>query len=190
MTDAVNALSRIQALAYCFGNADQLDMEAAAQNLANGAPAFWHRATGGNAVVGGFMFYLNRTQDVIRAWELYEHEFQRPSRMRNPKYLFELLPLNRAAAQSLAKAYDEVSVWHDPSELLSRTLTAEEKALVALQDLKQRGSTSVVIDALGGIDPARVGAAQDAIVEHMMEAEAAARPDLRNQLQASLAEAV
>ncbi len=168
---AADALSLIEALAYCYHNADQLDMEAAAQNLANNCPAFWHRATGGDAVVGGFMFYLNRTQDVVRAWELYEHEFQRPSRMRDAQYLFELLPLNRAAAKSLAKAYDEIGSFATESELMSRTYNAEEKALAALRDLKRSGSTNPLINAVGGIDPARVSAAQDAIAARHNESE-------------------
>ena len=35
MTSAIAQLSRIEALAYCFDNADTLDMEAAAANLAS-----------------------------------------------------------------------------------------------------------------------------------------------------------
>ena len=46
-----SALSRISALAYSLDNADALAMDEAAINLANGCPAFWHRATGSNAVV-------------------------------------------------------------------------------------------------------------------------------------------
>ena len=100
MPSTTSQLSRIEALASCFDNADAHDMEAAAANLANNCPAFWHRAAGGNAAVTGFIFFLNRTQDVVRAWELYEHEFQRPSKMRDADLLDELLPLNRAAAVS------------------------------------------------------------------------------------------
>ena len=36
--------------------------------------------------------HLNRAQDVVRAWELYEHEFQRPSKMRDEAMLDHLLP--------------------------------------------------------------------------------------------------
>lgn len=179
-------LSRIEALAYCFGNADSLAMTGAAQNAANNAPAFWHRATSGNAVVGGFMTYLNETQDVQRAWAAYEADFGRPCRMRNPKYLYELLPLNRAAAKSLSEAYDEVSVFHTESELVSRTLAAETKALAALDELQAKGGKHPLIAALGGIDKGRVTASKTALHAHRIELQTEARANLREQLTASL----
>lgn len=188
--DATSQLSRIEALAYCYGNADSLAMIAAAQNAANNCPAFWHRASSGNAVVGGFMHYLNETQDVQRAWDRWERDFGTPCRMRNPKYLFELLPLNRAAAKSLGEAYDEVSVFHTESELLSRTYAAEGKAIAALEELRASGKSLPLIEALGGIDSNRVEAAQVALVDHRAELNKDARSGLRDQLVASLAEAV
>lgn len=158
MTSAIAQLSRIEALAYCFDNADAHDMEAAAANLANNCPAFWHRAAGGNAAVTGFMFFLNRTQDVVRAWELYEHEFQRPSKMRDADLLDELLPLNRAAAVSLERAYDEIEprTFRTASELLSRTCDAEEKARAAVDAFRRHGTEHPLIKAMGGIDWRRV----------------------------------
>lgn len=187
---ASSHLSRIEALAYVFGNADSLAMIAAAQNAANNCPAFWHRASGGNAIVGGFMAYLNETQDVQRAWERWEHDFGTKCRMRNPKYLYELLPLNRAAAKSLSEAYDEVSVFHTESELVSRTLMAESRALDTLRDLRNGGFRHPMIEALGGIDEARVAASETALREHRAELTTEARSDLREQLVGSLAEAV
>ncbi len=51
-TKTASALSRITALAYCYANADQLAMEGAAENLANGCPAFWHKSTSTGGVSG------------------------------------------------------------------------------------------------------------------------------------------
>ena len=157
------AFSRIHALAYCFNNADLAAMEAAAANLANACPAFWHRAAGGNAVVGGFMAYLNETQDVVRAWRRYGAEFGMACRMREPRFLDALLPLNRAAAQSLAAAYDEVSVLHTIRELMSRTDEAEQQAIEALDRLRRSGEAHPLIEALGGLDEARIEAARRAL---------------------------
>jgi hypothetical protein len=158
------ALSRIEALAYCFSNADARAMEEAAANLANNCPAFWHRATGGNAVVGGFMFYLNKAQDVARAWGLYEAEFHTDSRMRKARLLDELLPLNRAAAESLADAYEEAApvTFRTPSELLSRTYHCEGEALAALRKLGDK-APSPLIEALGGLDYSRIDDAARAL---------------------------
>jgi hypothetical protein len=187
MMDALSQLARIEALAYVFGNADALAMVPAAQNAANNCPAFWHRASSGNAVVGGFMAYLNETQDVQRAWELWERDFGTPCRMRNPKYLFELLPLNRAAAKSLSEAYDEVSVFHTESELLSRTYDAEGKALAAMDELrKSEGSNHPLVTALGGLDHDRIATATTALADHRAELSDKARADLREQLAGSL----
>lgn len=186
MMDASSHLSRIEALAYVFGNADALAMAPAAQNAANNCPAFWHRATSGNAVVGGFMHYLNETQDVQRAWERFERDFGTPCRMRNAKYLYELLPLNRAAAKSLSEAYDEVSVFHTESELLSRTLLAESRALDTLRDLRNGGFRHPIIEALGGIDEERVAASEAALRDHRAELTAEAHDVLAQQLTASL----
>lgn len=182
-----SALARIEAMAFVFGNADSLAMTAAAQNAANNCPAFWHRASIGNALVGGFMAYLNETQDVQRAWEAYEAAMGTPCRMRNPKYLYELLPLNRAAAKSLSEAYDEVSVFHTESELMSRTYAAETKALAALHELGQSGGTThPLMVALGGLDHTRIAAAQDAILDHRAELNDDARAELGHQLVGSL----
>lgn len=186
MTDPAPHLSRIIALAYCFNNADSRDMDDAARNAANNAPAFWHRASAGNAVVGGFMHYLNETQDVQRAWVAYEAAMGTACRMRNPKHLYELLPLNRAAAKSLAAAYDELGAFHTESELVSRTYAAETKALEALGDLREAGSSHPLMAMLGGIDARRVDAASDAILDHRAELNADARDDLRKQLAGSL----
>jgi hypothetical protein len=155
------ALSRIAALAYCFDNADAPAMEDAAANLANGCPAFWHRAAGGNAVVGGFIAILNRCQDVGRAARAVEAEFG-ACRMREPRFLDAVLPLNRAAAKSLAAAYEESTVAHPMHELLARTDTAEDEALAALEQLRRSGAPHPLIGALGGLDPARVEAAVEA----------------------------
>lgn len=158
MTKTASALSRIEAIAYRFDNADKLDMEATAVNYANNCPAFWHRAAGGNAVVGGFMFYLNRTQDVVRAWELYEHEFQRPSKMRSEDYLDELLPLNPAAAKSLANAYKALGWPRREAELIARTDRAERDAGEALRALAASLDNGVLPR-----DTARVDAALEAL---------------------------
>ena len=155
------ALSRIAALAYCFDNADAPAMVDAAVNLANNCPAFWHRATGGNAVVGGFMASLNRCQDVGRAVNAFEAEFG-ACRMREARFLDALLPLNRAAAKSLAAAYEESTLAHPMSELLARTETAEDQALAALERLRRSGPPHPLLDVLGGLDPARVEAAVEA----------------------------
>lgn len=156
------ALSRISALGYCFDNADAPAMGDAAANLANGCPAFWHRAAGSNAVVGGFMAYLNRSQDVIRAARAVEADFG-ACRMRAPRFLDALLPLNRAAANSLAAVYDEVSVLHTARELLDRTDRAEEEALAAISQLRRSGAMHPLLTALGGLDTARLEAAAAAI---------------------------
>lgn len=158
MTKLASALSRIEALAYRFDNADKLDMPEAAQNLANNCPAFWHRATSGNAAVGGFMFYLNRTQDVVRAWELYEHEFQRQSPMRSEDRLDELLPLNPAAAKSLAAAYKALGWPRREAELIARTDRAEREAEDALRALAASPDTGIIPR-----DTSRVDAALDAL---------------------------
>lgn len=157
------ALSRLTALAYSLNNADAPAMDDAATNLANGCPAFWHRATGGNAVVGGFMATLNRCQDVVRAWRMYETDFGATCRMREPRFLDALLPLNCAAAQSLAAAYDEVSVLCTPSELMRRTDQAEGQALEALAQLRRSGAAHPLIAALGGLDETSIEAAERAV---------------------------
>lgn len=162
MPSTTAQLSRIEALAYCFGNADAHDMEAAAANLANNCPAFWHRAAGGNTAVTGFMFFLSRTQDVVRAWELYEHEFQRPSKMRDEAMLDHLLPLNAGAVHSLAAAYVALGSWRPSRELIARTDKAEDAALDALRALR-RTQPAPLIDALGGLDYSRIDAAARAI---------------------------
>jgi hypothetical protein len=156
------ALSRVTALAYSLDNADAPAMDDAATNLANGCPAFWHRATGGNAVAGGFMAYLNRTQDVIRAFKAVEADFG-TCRMREPRFRDALLPLNRAAAQSLAAAYDEVSVVRTPSELMRRTSEAEDQALAALAQLRRSETAHPLLAALGGLDESRIEAAERAV---------------------------
>ena len=158
------AFSRVTALAYSFNNADAPAMEDAATNLANGCPAFWHRATGGNAVVGGFMAPLNQYQDVIRACEAFEADFGAPCRMREPRFLDALLPLNRAAAKSLAAAYDEVSISHTPSELMRRTDEAEDRSIEALAQLRRSGTPHPLIAALGGLDEALIDEAERSIL--------------------------
>ena len=163
MSSITSHLARIEALAFCFDNASTYDMEAAAKNLANNCPAFWHRATSGNAVVGGFLFYLARTQDVIRAWELYEHEFQSTSRMRSEDRLDELLPLNPAAAKSLARAYDELGWPRREAELIARTDKAEAQALDAILAFRRDGVEHPLITAMGGIDWRKVHRAERAV---------------------------
>lgn len=158
-----SALSRISALAYSLDNADAPAMDEAATNLANGCPAFWHRATGGNAVVGSFMVPLNQCQDVTRAWQAVEADFGARCRMREPRFLDALLPLNRAAAKSLAEAYAEASIRRTLSELLHRTDEAEERALDALAQLRRSGTQHPLIAALGGLDAAQIEAAERAI---------------------------
>jgi hypothetical protein len=159
------ALSRLTALAYCLNNADAPAMDGAATNLANGCPAFWHKASGGNAVVGGFMATLNQCQDVVRAWQIYEADFGAPARMREPRFLDALLPLNRAAAHSLAAAYDEVSVVCTPSELMRRTDEAEDQALAALARLRRSETAHPLIAALGGLDEDRIEEAERAVAD-------------------------
>jgi hypothetical protein len=127
------ALSRITALAYSLDNADAPAMDDAATNLANGCPAFWHRATGGNAVVGGFMAHLNRTQDVIRAFKEVEADFG-TCRMGEPRFLDAL-----------------------------RTTEAEDQALAALAQLRRSETAHPLLAALGGLDESRIEAAERAV---------------------------
>jgi hypothetical protein len=162
MPSTTSQLSRIEALASCFDNADTHDMAAAAANIANNCPAFWHRAAGGNAAVTGFIFFLNRTQDVVRAWELYEHEFQRPSKMRDEAMLDHLLPLNAGAVHSLAAAYVALGSFRASRDLIARTDKAEGAALDALRALR-RTQPAPLIDAIGGLDYSRIDAAARAI---------------------------
>jgi hypothetical protein len=120
--------ARVGALAYAFNNADATQIEAAAANLANGCAAFWHRS-GGNSAPAAFMSYLNRTQDVQRAWEAYQRDFNRPSRMRDEAMLDQLLPLNELAVHSLLDAYAATG-WHrSMRELVARTDKAEDVIL-------------------------------------------------------------
>lgn len=113
------ALARIEAYAYAHNNAD-MTMRGAAENYANGCAAFWHRAGGSNAVVGSFMHLLNETQDVLRACGKYEATMHSPCRMRQIEFLDFLIPLNRAAADSLGEAYEEVSTFRTANELMDR----------------------------------------------------------------------
>jgi hypothetical protein len=158
----IAATARIDALALAFHNTDAADIRDAASNIANGCPAFWHKASGGNAVVGGFMFYLNRTQDVRRAWVADEAAFQRPSRMRDPALLDRLLPLNVGAIASLAAAYEDLGTFRTHRELLDRVCDAEEYALDALAALRAAPEHPLVT-AMGGIDHGRIAASVEAI---------------------------
>jgi hypothetical protein len=100
---------------------------------------------------------------VVRAWQLYEADFGAPARMREPHFLDALLPLNRPAAQSLAAAYDEVSVACTPSELMRRTTEAEDQALTALAQLRRSETAHPLITALGGLDEDRIEEAERAV---------------------------
>jgi hypothetical protein len=83
--------------------------------------------------------------------------------MREPRFLDALLPLNRAAATSLAAAYDEASVLCTPSELLRRTDQADDQVLEALAQLRGSETAHPLIAALGGLDEGRIEAAVQAI---------------------------
>lgn len=157
----ISALSRIEALAFAFGNADSLTMKAAAQNAANNCPAFWHRAGGSNDLVGSFMHYLNQTQDVLRAIAAYEAAYGPERGLHETALLDYLLPLNREAAKSLAEAYEEASTFRTFGELLSRTYRAEDRALEALGALRRNGGTKPAV-----LDHARVAASEAAIADH------------------------
>lgn len=153
------ALSRIEALAYRFRNADGPAMEAAAENVANGCPAFWHMstATGG---VSGLMSHLNATQDVARAWASYEAEWHRPCPVRSEKMLDLLLPLNEGAMHSLLNAYgklDEPS-FRTSRELFARVDKADDQALDALRALRKSGGNGI-----GALDLSRVDEAERAV---------------------------
>lgn len=139
-----SAEARIHPLAYRFRNADSEPVKGAAQNLANGCAAFWHRASGGNAVVGAFMPYLNRTQDVLRACEAYEADFGQPCRMRDEAFLDQLLPLNEMAVQSLKAAYEDTGWSRSTRELVARTDKAEAEATDALIALRTSGGSNIV----------------------------------------------
>lgn len=164
MTDPAklsSATARIEAIAMAYGNADARPMEMAAANVANNCPAFWHRASGSNDVMGVFIGYLNEAQDVRRAWDMFATEFPAAAnRVRNEAILDKLLPLNLAAAASLAEAYDEISTFRLTSELMARTYRADEAALAALADLKARD-----VHPLFGIDHGRIAASEEAIRE-------------------------
>ena len=105
-----SALSRIRAIAAQFGNADGIAMDFAAANLANNCPAFWSQATSGNSPAGMLVLYVNEHQDVVRGLDAFERDFAHASRstLRDNRFLDTLLPLNAAAAKSLAKAYDDI----------------------------------------------------------------------------------
>lgn len=162
------AKARIAGLAYHFGNADSLAMEAAAKNGANGCAAFWHSASGSNDVVGGFLFYLAQTQDVVRAWEAEEAAFRRPSRMRDEAMLDRLLPLNDAAVRSLALAYRELSTFR--TDLFTRTMDADDAALDALRELRATGGDNALIAVMGGLDHGRIAECERAVSDAMFSA--------------------
>lgn len=157
MARMTSAFSRITALAYCFANADQLAMEGAAENIANGCPAFWHKSTSTGGV-SGLMSHLNATQDVQRAWLSYEAEWQRPCPVRAERLLDLLLPLNDGAVHSLADAYAAVGSFRTARELLARVDKAEDKALDALRALRKSGGNGI-----GALDLSRVDEAERAV---------------------------
>lgn len=133
--------ARVSALAYAFNNADSEPMKAAAENLANGCPAFWHKA-GGNSVPATFITGLNIAQDVKRAWSIWEASFGQPSRMRGEAMLDQLLPLNEMAVHSLLDAYAELDSFRSAKELSARVDRAESEAVDALRKLRADGGNA------------------------------------------------
>lgn len=162
--DFTTAFSRIEALALAFDNADERPMVGAARNLAKGAPAFWHKAGGNNAVVGGFMACVVEHGDVQKAWAAYEADFGQPCPMREPRWLDRLLPLNVGAIVSLQLAYEAIGTFRDGRELVDRTNRAEVDALAALGDLWKTAPHPLVV-ALGGLDHDHIARAESATHE-------------------------
>ncbi len=144
MTKPDLALARINGLAYAFANIDSFEAGRAAANLANNCPAFWHTGTATGAV-GGLMVHLNEAQDVIRAIEaLALFARKRVYDLPVMAMLDGLLPLNRAAADKLAEAYEEFSTFRTAGELLRRTEKAGDFANRELAKLTAGATTKPI----------------------------------------------
>jgi len=115
-TRQASCLSRVRVLAVLTSTSDKVSEEAAADRLANREPAFWSLSTYSDAP-GIALRDLCNEIGPERAVE------------ENPRFTLErlerVLPLNKAAAYALCRAFVHFGTFRYADELLARTDHAE-----------------------------------------------------------------
>lgn len=131
-----SAKARISALqdAIGFNTRDFSAEQSAAQNLANGLPAFGWTNTYSNAPAGELVSAINRLGGIEAGQDDLRAHFARNGRdVTDECWLDNLLPLNKSAVMDLMRAYQNVGTFRSPDELRRRTERREQFVSAVLQ---------------------------------------------------------
>lgn len=128
------ALKRVETMGDRANNRDSILEELAAKNLIDRKPAFLTSARYHNAAAGTLADMANRCASIEDAQAEIADFFRHNGRdSRAAEWLDTLLPLNIAAVDDLARAYERAGTFRGRDEMIQRTERAEDRPFSALQ---------------------------------------------------------